>query len=138
MAKTLEDLQKILSDKGYPCRRILDLCVMAELPTQTCTNAKGAKTIEVQITFDEKKGCLTMDTPWLRVDCSCGKDGIEEDRVMKMLSLIPEFADAMNTGRFEQAAKGPPPAESRLESIARRAGGVNRLAALLRMQHRNN
>jgi len=185
MAKTLDELKTLLEARGFPCRKIFDLCVLADLPTQSYTNSKGAKSIEVQLAFDEQNGCLTIDTPWafdskqaahkeamltcllsasaktplvktqldptagevrLRVDCCCGSDGVEAESVVRMLSLIPAFADrwyphiknAMEKGSFDPAGGGAAPAESRLESIARRAGGINRLEALLRMRHRNN
>jgi len=187
MAKTLAELKAVLEDKGYACRRIFDLCVLTEIPTRAYTNAKGGKSIEVQLAFDEKNCCLTIDAPWafdskqaahkeamltcllsasaksplvktqldptagevrLRVDCCCGREGVEANDVVRMLSLIPEFADrwyphiknAMEKGFFDPTGGGGPtaPAESRLGSIARRAGGINRLEALLRMRHRNN
>lgn len=185
MTRTLDELESLLKEKGYPCRRIFDLCVMTELPTKAYTNAKGAHSIEVHLAFDTKHGCLTLDTPWafdsrkashkeamlacllsasaksplvktqldpadgevrLRVDCCCGSDGVEPENVIRMLSLIPEFADrwyphiknAMEKGTFDPAGKRPTEEEERLESIARRAGGVNRLKALLWMRDHNN
>ncbi|MFM7208034.1 MAG: hypothetical protein ACKO4T_15340 [Planctomycetaceae bacterium] len=181
MAKTLDDLERLLTGRGYPCRRVNDSCVVTQLPTRAYTNRAGAKAIDVQLAFDRQNGCLTMDTPWafdskqathkeamlacllaasgrsplvktqldpkdgevrLRVDCRLGADGVKSDDVLTMLSLIPAFADrwyphiknAMDKGLFD--ADGPPRSESdeRLESIARRCGGINRLESLLRMR----
>lgn len=80
----------------------------------------------------------------LRVDCRCGTDGVEADNVLHMLSLIPAFADrwyphiknAMEKGTFDAAGPQPTAVDDTLAGIARRAGGVNRLTALLRMHGR--
>lgn len=178
MARTLAELESLLKDKGFPCRRIFDLCVMTELPTKAYTNAKGDRSIEIHLAFDKTHGCLTLDTPWafdskkashkeamlacllsasaksplvktqldptdgevrLRVDCCCGSDGVEPENVLRLLSLIPEFADrwyphiktAMEKGTFDPAGGRPAADESRLKSIARRAGGIEALEKLI-------
>ena len=184
MVKTLDELAAILDAKGYSCRRILNTFLKTELPTTAYTNQRGRRSIDVQLSFNEEHGCLTIDTPWafdtrqaahkeamlacllsasgrsplvktqldpadgevrLRVDCRCGAEGIGEDDVLRMLSLIPEFADrwyphiksAMDKGSFDPAGGKPSATDERLESIARRAGGVNRLEALLRLRYGN-
>lgn len=79
----------------------------------------------------------------LRVDCRCGSDGVAAEDVVQMLSLIPRFADrwyphiksAMEKGAFDPGGGQPAEESRRLEAVARRAGGVNRLAALLRMRY---
>jgi len=182
MASTLDDLEAILASKGYPCRRVYDVCVVTRMPTAAYMNSAGARTIDVQLAFDRENDCLTIDTPWafdsrraahkeamltcllaasaksplvktqldpddgevrLRVDCRCGSDGVATDDVVQMLSLIPRFADrwyphiksAMEKGSFDPGGGQPSAAAGRLEAIAKRAGGVNRLAALLRMRY---
>ena len=65
MAKTLDDLEKLLTARGYPCKRIFDVCVLTQLPTKAYTSLRtGTKSIEVQLAFDAQHHCLTMDTPW--------------------------------------------------------------------------
>ena len=177
MARTLDDLERLLTDSGYRCQRIHDVCVATELPTRAYTNHAGGRSIIVHLAIDERHGCLTMDTPWafdsrraahkeamlacllaasgraplvktqldpeagevrLRVDCRLGADGVTGDEVLSMLSLIPAFADrwyphikdAMEKGRFDAAGAQLSAEDERLESIARRSGGVNRVAAL--------
>ena len=183
MAKTLDDLERLLTARGYPCKRIHDVCVFTRLPTKAYTNPRGGKTIEVCLAFDEPNRCLTMDTPWafdstkaehteamlacllaasarsplvktqldpedgevrLRVDCRLGADGVDGDELLSMLSLIPAFADrwyphikdAMEKGHFDAAGRQRSESEERLEAIARRSGGVNRIEPLLRLRNR--
>jgi hypothetical protein len=184
MTKTLDDLEKLLTARGYPCKRILDVCVLTQLPTKAYTSLRtGTKSIEVQLAFDDRNHCLTMDTPWafdsrqavhkeamlacllaasgksplvktqldpeegevrLRVDCRLGADGVDGDDLIAMLGLIPAFADrwyphikdAMEKGLFDAAGSQRSPNDERLESLARRCGGVNRIEALLRQRTR--
>ena len=195
MTKTLDDLEKLLTARGYPCKRILDVCVLTQLPTKAYTSLRtGTKSIEVQLAFDDRNHCLTMDTPWafdsrqavhkeamlscllgevaksplvrpqydaeagevrLRVDGLLDghlEGGVSPGNVVTMLQALPAFADSvylqlsavMRTDAVEPSplpspapALAPEPSrERRLADIARRAGGVNRLAALFRMQER--
>lgn len=183
MAKTLEDVERLLASRGFPCKRIHDACVLTQLPTKAYTNTRGAKTIDVCLAIDAPHRCLTIDTPWafdskraehkeamlacllaaagrsplvktqfdpqdgevrLRVDCPLGADGVQGDEMLSMLSLIPAFADrwyphikdAMDKGRFDATGAVRTPHDEKLEGIARRSGGVNRIEALLRMRNR--
>jgi len=185
MAKTLEDVERLLTGNGFPCSRIPEVCVFTQLPTKAYTNRKGRKAIEVCLEFDEENRCLTMDTPWafdskqaehteamlacllaasaqsplvktqldpedgevrLRIDCRLGADGVDGAELLSMLSLIPAFADrwyphikdAMEKGRFDASGPQRSEAEERLEAIARRSGGVNRIAVLLRFHGRRD
>ena len=63
MAKTLDDLEKLLTSRGYPCRRVFDSFVITRFPTRAYTNPAGDKSIEVYLGFDANHGCLTMHTP---------------------------------------------------------------------------
>lgn len=149
MPRTLAELESLLTTKGYQCRRISDVSMMAELPTKAYTNATGDRSIEVRLAFDRTHARLTLDTPRalvrLRVDCRCGA-GVEPDNVLQMLSLIPECADRWHpfiAGRTDKSAHahsgGKASAElRRLESIARRAGGINRLERLFWLRHHGN
>ena len=64
MAKTLDDLERLLTAQGFPCKRLHDVCVVTQLPTKAYENPRGGRTIEVCLAFDEPNRCLTMDTPW--------------------------------------------------------------------------
>jgi len=69
MAKTLDDLEQLLTARGYPCKRIFDLCLLTQVPTKAYTSLRtGTKSIEVQLAFDDRNRCLTIDTPWA-FDC---------------------------------------------------------------------
>lgn len=185
MAKTLDDLERLLTGRGYPCKRVSNVCVVTQLPTKAYTNPAGTRSIDVQLAFDERHGCLTMDTPWafdskkathkeamlacllaasgraplvkaqldpedgevrLRVDCPLGADGVQGEKVISMLSLIPDFADrwypqikeAMEKGRFDASATERTAHDEKLESIVRRGGGINRIEALLRLRNRRD
>lgn len=186
MAKTLDDLEKLLTARGYPCKRIFDLCLLTQVPTKAYTSLRtGTKSIEVQLAFDDRNRCLTIDTPWafdcrkaahkeamlacllaasgksplvktqldpeqgevrLRVDCRLGADGVDGDDVIQMLGLIPAFADrwyphikdAMEKGFFDAAGSQRSPHDEKLESVAKRCGGINRIEALLRQQRRKD
>lgn len=179
MAKTLDDLEHLLTSDGYQCHRVYDEYIRTQLPTNSYTNPAGRRSLAVHIAFDNKANCLTMDTPWafdasraihkeamlacllvatgrsplvkahldpdhgevrLRIDCHVGAEGVREEEVLQMLPLLPAFADrwyphikdAMDKGGFDPAGTQVSPERERLESLARRCGGVNRIAALLR------
>lgn len=185
MAKTLDELQAILTAQGYECRKISDICLHTKIATKAYTNAEGHKSIAVLLAFDHANECLTIDTPWafdskqaahkeamlacllaasgrsplvktqldpedgevrLRVDCRLGADGVDGEDLFTMLSLIPAFADrwfphikdAMQKGFFDATGRQREASDERLESLARRCGGVNRIEALLRMRRSNN
>jgi hypothetical protein len=84
----------------------------------------------------------------LRVDHFAGTDGVPAEGVIKSLSLIPVFADrwyphikdAMEKGNFDPSkpAKSEPESPSTsLVALCERAGGVNRVKALLRIRSRD-
>lgn len=68
--------------------------------------------------------------------------GVSPGNVVTMLQALPAFADSVYLQlsavmRADSVEPSPQPSrEQRLADIARRAGGVNRLAALFRMQER--
>jgi hypothetical protein len=183
--KSLNDLEKFLTGRGYACRRVRDTMLTAELPTAAYTNGDGGRTITVHLSLDPEHGMLVIDTPGafvlgepdhreatlsclnaaaaktafvkplldpnagdvrFRVDCILGKEGLDTESVLRMLSLIPQTADrwyapiktAVEQGSFEPGENAPPLEDARLRSLARRAGGINRVAALVRMNRRSD
>lgn len=183
MPKSLNDLERFLSGRGYVCRRVRESLLAADLPTTAYTNGEGGRSIKVHLSLDAEHGMLVIDTPGaftlgepdhreatlnclnaaaaktafvkphldplagdvrFRVDCVLGKEGLDTESVLRMLALIPQTADrwyapiktAVEQGSFEPGAAAPPIEDARLHSLARRAGGINRVAALLRMNRR--
>jgi len=101
------------------------------VPTKAYTSLRtGTKSIEVR----------------LRVDCRLGANGVDGDDMIQMLGLIPAFADrwyphikdAMEKGFFDAAGSQRSPHDEKLESVAKRCGGINRIEALLRQQRRKD
>ena len=184
MQKSLNDLQRFLTGRGYACRRVRETMLAAELPTEAYTNGQGGRSIKVHFSLDPDRGLLVIDTPGafvlgeakhkeatldclnaaaaktafvkplfdpfagdvrFRVDCVVGKEGLDDDAFLQMLTSIPQAADrwyspiknAVEKGCFDLAAAASHSDEDRLRSVARRAGGVNRVAALVRISRRN-
>lgn len=184
MPKSLNDLERFLSGRGYPCRRVRPAILAAELPTTAYTNDAGGRSIMVQFSLEPEHGMLVIDTPGafvlgeadhrdatlaclnaaaaatafvkphldpnagdvrFRVDCPLGKEGLDDESLLRMLALIPQAADrwyapiksAVEQGSFDPTKEPPRSDEARLRSLARRAGGVNRVAALVRMNRRH-
>ena len=71
---------------------------------------------------------------------------MDGDDLITMLALIPAFADrwyphikdAMEKGFFDAAGSQRSPTDEKLESLARRGGGINRIEALLRQRTRGD
>ena len=116
----------------------------------SCLLGEVAKSPLVRPQYDAEAGEVR-----LRVDGLLDghlEGGVSPGNVVTMLQALPAFADSvylqlsavMRTDAVEPSAQPiPAPAlapepsrERRLADIARRAGGVNRLAALFRMQER--
>jgi hypothetical protein len=181
--KSLNDLEKFLTGRGYACRRVRETMLTAELPTAAYTNGDGGRTIKVHLSLDPEHGMLVIDTPGafvlgeaehrdatlaclnaaaaktafvkphldpnagdvrFRVDCVLGNEGLDDESLLRMLALIPQTADrwyapiksAVERGSFEIPEDSPVSEEARLRSLARRAGGINRIAALVRINRR--
>lgn len=107
-----------------------------------CLLVAAAKTPMLKTQVDPRDGEVR-----LRVDCPCcGDDGVREDDALRAVTLLPTFADewfeevirAMNDGAFEvppNAIRKPKPTRTdRLDTVVRRAGGVNRLRVLLQFR----
>ena len=184
MQKSLNDLERFLTGRGYACQRFRETTLAAELPTTAYTNGQGGRSIKVHLSLDPEHGVLVIDTPGafllgetkhkeatldclnaaaaktafvkphidpvagdvrFRVDCMVGKEGLDDDDLLQMLTLIPQVVDrwcspiknAVEEGSFDLAESVTLPDEDRLRSLIRRAGGVNRVAALLRISRRD-
>jgi len=183
MAKTIEDVERLLTARGFPCTRVPERGVLTQFPTEAYVNLAGKKAIDVEIAIDEANACLTMDTPWafdsrqaahteamlacllaasgqsplvktqldpkhgevrLRVDCPLGAEGVGGEDMLMLLSLLPAFADrwyphiksAMEKGDFDLSGARRSDNDDRLGALAKRAGGINRLEVLLRLNRR--
>lgn len=105
-----------------------------------CVLEAASLTPLIRPQHDHRQGAVT-----LRVDTLVGTEGISSDNAVRLLATIPAFADgwypqitsAMLNGTYdltkpcEHAVR-----DHHLAEIARRAGGVNRLRALLAIQKR--
>jgi hypothetical protein len=185
MPKSLTDLERFLTGRGYACRRVRETMLVAELPTAAYTNGAGGRSITVHLSLDPDGGMLSIDTPGafvlgeaehrdatlaclnaaaagtafvkphldpsagdvrFRVDCPLGKEGLDDESLLRMLSLIPQTADrwyapikiAVEQGYFKLGEEPPPGEDARLRSLAHRAGGINRIAALVRISRRHS
>jgi len=83
----------------------------------------------------------------LRVDHFAGTEGVPAEGVLRSLSLIPKFADrwyphvkdAMEQGKFDASKPAKPADDGPADGLAariKRAGGINRVRALLRWRKR--
>jgi hypothetical protein len=185
MKPKLEDLERLLTGRGFECCRLGEAMLTASIPTRSYTNLQGKQRMDIWIRMDEEHNCLVMESQWafdtkqtvhkeamlaclmgaafrtplirtqhdprdgevrLRIDSLVGDGGISTDSMIRMIEAIPAFADAWYPQIKNAMVKGsfdldrPPPAaterDQRLEQIATRAGGINRLRALLAIRER--
>jgi hypothetical protein len=61
MAKTLDDLQNLLTRAGYACELLLDAIVATRVPTKTYKNPAGDHTLEIYVTFDRPNKCVAVE-----------------------------------------------------------------------------
>jgi len=112
----------------------------------TCLMGAAFRTPLIRTQHDPRDGEVR-----LRVDSILGEEGISGENVVRLVQAIPAFADtwypeiknAMTKGTFDldrptkQAARPTAVDDGRLAEIASRAGGVNRLKALLAFRDAN-
>lgn len=61
MAKTLDDLQTLLTGHGYTCEQMLDVILATRLETKTYKNPAGENTLEILLTFDKLNDCVAVE-----------------------------------------------------------------------------
>lgn len=61
MAKTLDDLQALLTGHGYACEQMLDVVLTTRLETKTYKNPAGENTLEILLTFDKPNDCVAVE-----------------------------------------------------------------------------
>lgn len=61
MAKSIDDLETLLSSRGYTCERLLDVILAAELATTTYKNPSGEKSLQILLTFDRPNDCVAVE-----------------------------------------------------------------------------
>jgi len=61
MAKTLDDLQTLLTGHGYACEQMLDVILATRLETKTYKNPAGENTLEILLTFDKPNDCVAVE-----------------------------------------------------------------------------
>ena len=62
MAKTLDDLQTLLTRQGYACELLLDAIVATRVKTKTYQNPAGENALEVYLTFDRPNRCVAVES----------------------------------------------------------------------------
>jgi hypothetical protein len=62
MAKTLDDLQTLLTAHGFACEQMLDSILATKLPTENYKNPAGENSLEVYISFDRLNQCVAVET----------------------------------------------------------------------------
>lgn len=102
-----------------------------------CLQAASARTAIVKVHLDPVHGDIRF-----RADCLIGEQGLAAADMLRLFALVataadrwhPEIRAALDEGAV---TAGPCPVaveKQKLRSLARRAGGVNRLEALFRIQ----
>jgi hypothetical protein len=61
MAKTLDDLQTLLTANGYDCQRLLDVIVATTVTTAVYKNPAGQKALEMLVTIDQPNDCVAIE-----------------------------------------------------------------------------
>lgn len=61
MAKTLDDLQNLLTSQGLACELKLDTIVATRVETKTYKNPAGENTLEILLTFDRPNRCVAVE-----------------------------------------------------------------------------
>jgi len=62
MAKTLDDLQNLLTRQGYACELLLDTIVATRVQTKTYKNPSGEHALEIYVTFDRPNRCVAVES----------------------------------------------------------------------------
>lgn len=61
MAKTLDDLQKLLSRHGFPCERMVDAIVATTVETTVYKNPEGANSLQILLTIDRLNNSVAVE-----------------------------------------------------------------------------
>jgi hypothetical protein len=61
MAKTLDDLQNLLTGHGYTCEPMLGLILATRVETKTYKNPSGENTLDILLTLDKPNDCVVVE-----------------------------------------------------------------------------
>ncbi len=61
MPKTLDDIQSLLTRRGYTCERMVDVIVATTVPTKVYKNPSGENALEIMVTFDHANHCVAVE-----------------------------------------------------------------------------
>lgn len=61
MAKTLDDLQNLLTSHGYSCQRMLDVIVATTVATKVYKNTAGQHALEILLSIDRPNDCVAVE-----------------------------------------------------------------------------
>ena len=61
MPKTLDDIQTLLTRRGYACKRLVDVIVATTVTTTIFKNPDGLNALEIVITIDHPNHCVAIE-----------------------------------------------------------------------------
>jgi hypothetical protein len=61
MAKTIAELESLLTSHGYTCERMLDAIVATKVPTKVYKSPAGEQAIEILVTIDKPNDCVAVE-----------------------------------------------------------------------------
>jgi len=61
MAKTIDELQSLLTGRGYACQRNSEMMLRTQLATKTYRNPEGTKALQILMFFDEPNDCVAVE-----------------------------------------------------------------------------
>ena len=61
MAKTIDELQSLLTGRGYTCQRISETMLRTQLATKTYRNPEGTNALQILMSFDKPNDCVAVE-----------------------------------------------------------------------------
>jgi hypothetical protein len=61
MPKTLDDIQTLLTRRGYACKRLVDVIVATTVTTKIYKNPAGENALEIVLTIDHPNHCVAVE-----------------------------------------------------------------------------
>lgn len=61
MAKTIDELQSLLTGRGYACQRNSETMLRTQVATKTYRNPEGTNALQILMFFDEPNDCVAVE-----------------------------------------------------------------------------
>jgi hypothetical protein len=61
MAKTIDELQSLLTGRDYACQRNSEMMLRTQVATKTYRNPEGTKALQILMFFDEPNDCVAVE-----------------------------------------------------------------------------